>query len=630
MAFDLSTAKPIESSGGFDISTAMPIDQPVSTPQVDPSPQIDGAALMGQFNAARETGDWQTANQIMEQMNELQSRGIGGALEAVGTIGSAIAAEPIAGVSGIAASLIPGGQTGGEAVESTREALTYQPKTQEGVESLQATGEALAPVGEAFAAIEDTMGDVAFDITGRPEIAALAKTVPTAVGELLGLGILKKIRKGTQLIDAAGRPTKQLRIALDKQGLDFDNLKPEVQKAIPQYAEPKLFGGKNTKGAAEVAVIDQINQGGTDGALATLKVDDGRLAFDPKGAEAIRQGFDEGFVQSAKSANAATKQKMNRMTNIMRRIKKDERVGMDVRPDDIVGESVADRITFLRDRVSESSKELNQLAAGRLANKSADARPVVQALADSLDDLNVSMIDSNGIFKPEFKGSQISKDRTSQKVIKDVIDLMYETGEPSALKLHNLKKQLDGMIDYRKKSPQGLTDAGKKVAEKIRASINDSIRAIDSDYARVNDVMSESLDAIGKFDKATGSIDIFAENSKKAIGQKMRGLMSNISSRADLDSAMYALDDAAKNLGGTLDDDVRALVMYSNGLNDRFGTTAKTSLAGQNTQAAKQAMREGVTATAGERIIDKASDTLEKLQGVNDFNAFEAMQELLK
>lgn len=142
--------------------------------------------------------------------------------------------------------------------------------------------------------------------------------------------------------------------------------------------------------------------------------------------------------------------------------------------------------------------------------------------------------------------------------------------------------------------------------------------------------MSESLDAIGKFDKATGSIDIFAENSKKAIGQKMRGLMSNISSRADLDSAMYALDDAAKNLGGTLDDDVRALVMYSNGLNDRFGTTAKTSLAGQNTQAAKQAMREGVTATAGERIIDKASDTLEKLQGVNDFNAFEAMQELLK
>ena len=196
MAFDLSTAKPIESSGGFDISTAMPIDQPVSTPQVDPSPQIDGAALMGQFNAARETGDWQTANQIMEQMNELQSRGIGGALEAVGTIGSAIAAEPIAGVSGIAASLIPGGQTGGEAVESTREALTYQPKTQEGVESLQATGEALAPVGEAFAAIEDTMGDVAFDITGRPEIAALAKTVPTAVGELLGLGILKKDTQG--------------------------------------------------------------------------------------------------------------------------------------------------------------------------------------------------------------------------------------------------------------------------------------------------------------------------------------------------------------------------------------------------------------------------------------------------
>lgn len=88
-----------------------------------------------------------------------------GGLETAATIASGALAEPIAGVAGIAQSLNPFADegAGAEAVKSTQEALTYQPRTEAGQESLQATGEALKPVGDFFQDIESGLGDYAFE-----------------------------------------------------------------------------------------------------------------------------------------------------------------------------------------------------------------------------------------------------------------------------------------------------------------------------------------------------------------------------------------------------------------------------------------------------------------------------------
>ena len=175
-----------------------------------------------------------------------------GGLETAATIASGALAEPIAGVAGIAQSLNPFADegAGAEAVKATQEALTYQPRTQAGQESLQATGEALKPVGDFFQDIESGLGDYAFEKTGSPAFAAAATAAPTAFLELLGAGIgSRATKKATQGVETAqdalsqaqsfkaGVPTEET----ISSGVDIIQQGTPEQVAEFAQADPKFF-----------------------------------------------------------------------------------------------------------------------------------------------------------------------------------------------------------------------------------------------------------------------------------------------------------------------------------------------------------------------------------------------------
>jgi hypothetical protein len=525
-------------------------------------------------------------------------------------------AEPIAGVAGIVQGLNPfaGPDAAAKAVEATREALTFQPESKRGQELLQEIGETVEPVAEKLTAAQQAASDFAFDLTGSPAVASAVATIPAAAAELTGLKVLKAIRPGTKLLDESGRPTKSLRKVLDKQGLDFDNLTPEVRDAIP-------------------AVAEQIKAGGTEDSLAGLKVVSGNVVADKVANEAIRQGLRPGVVQSIKNSSPSTKNKMQQMARIMRRVKKSERVGVDIRPTDVVGEAVTERISFIRKKADNARLRLDKIANEKLRGQEVDFGQVRNALDESLDDLDISLIDDpkTGRAKPVFEGSIVSKNRASQRAIKDMVDLVQEVGQPDALRLHKLKRQLDDLIDFGKTGQTGISKTGQDVLKKIRREINSTLRSSNKQYAEVNDILSSSLDSMGELDKAVGSIDIFGESSKKAIGTKMRALLSNQQGRVRLQDSLDLLNETASKLGGKFDDDIKDLALFADALDERFGTTARTSLAGQVEQATRQAMdvlptRRGIV-SAG---IEKVAQGAEKLRGVNDFNAFEAIDKLLK
>ena len=120
-----------------------------------------------------------------------------GGLETAGTILSGAVAEPLAGIAGIAQSLNPYSEegAGAEAVISAREALTYQPRTEAGRGQIQAVGEALQPIGEAFGATEKFLGESVLEITGSPALATIAHTLPTAALEAIGVKGLRGAKK---------------------------------------------------------------------------------------------------------------------------------------------------------------------------------------------------------------------------------------------------------------------------------------------------------------------------------------------------------------------------------------------------------------------------------------------------
>jgi hypothetical protein len=553
------------------------------------------------------------------------------------TIGSSMIAEPLAGAAGIVMSLLPGDEgAGAKAVEATRKARTYEPRTKEGAAGLQAVGNVLEPIGNAIQSTEKVLGDAGFAIAG-PTGGAIGATIPTALMEALGLASLRGIRNGTRLIDDAGNPTKALESALDKKGLIFENLTEEARLAIPNVASPKLLPSpkSETLSKAEEALKEQLKSGARDDSLAALRLENGTIKADKLGQESIKQGFKPGFVQAVKTANRSTKIAMREMLTMMKRIKGNSRLGLDFRPTDVIGNELVKRIKFIRGKADSARLELNRIAERELSGLNIETGPVVEKFKQSLADLDITLNDGpRGKPIPEYKGSLISKDKTSQRVINDSIDLLSEGGKPDALRFHKLKRQLDTMIDFRKKSKDGLTEAGRNVLKDLRRSLNNALRDSNDGYAKVNDTLSQSLGSFESLQKAVGpSIDIFGDSSKASLGQDMRGLMSNRKTRNNLNDAVNEIDNTARNFGGNFSADIKDLALFANNLDNRFGPVAESGFKAEvasGVDLAGRAATQGASVAAVDAAVGGVKRGFEKMSGINDFNAFKSIDNILK
>ena len=148
------------------------------------------------------------------------------------TVASSAIAEPVAGMAGIAQGINPFADEGAsaEAVEGTREFLTYDPKTGAGQAGLETFGEVMEPVGEAISSTEQYFGDTAFDLTGSPEVAALAKSIPTAAMEFIGLKGGGAIGKSSKKVAPS---TREIKRAVIDSAPDINQLK-DVSRGIYQ------------------------------------------------------------------------------------------------------------------------------------------------------------------------------------------------------------------------------------------------------------------------------------------------------------------------------------------------------------------------------------------------------------
>lgn len=137
-----------------------------------------------------------------EAKAELNRRGLWGYVEPVLTMGSAAFAEPVSGLVGLAA-LPYGVDAAARAIANTQEALTYQPRTEDGQQGLQDAAEFMQPVGDAFIGASEYLGDAAYDATGSPALGAAAYSVPTMALEALGLKGVKAASKGRAAYEMA-------------------------------------------------------------------------------------------------------------------------------------------------------------------------------------------------------------------------------------------------------------------------------------------------------------------------------------------------------------------------------------------------------------------------------------------
>tara|TARA_R110000772_G_scaffold14947_3_gene42748 strand:- start:331 stop:2169 length:1839 start_codon:yes stop_codon:yes gene_type:complete len=538
------------------------------------------------------------------------------------TMASSIVAEPIAGIAGIAQSLNPYAEpgAGARAVEATREALTFEPKTQSGKEGLQVVGETLAPIGEALSAVEEGLGDSVYDITGSPALAAAATSLPTLAGELLGLGVFNKVTKGTRLLKPNGSPTTGLLKALDKKGLDFDSLTPDAKSSIPEFSGQRFKLKGQNKLEAESVIKKELASGGTSNSLAKFKLNKaGDVVEDLPASEAIASGWSEGIVNPIKQANAPTKANAEKMLKIYRAVRKDDTLASKIRHTDVIGDEVLKRFDFVKDTIKSNGQKLDDIAKSDLVNVKVDARPVFENLRKELKDLDISSLS-------DFKGSAISVDPTSQKTIKNAIGLLSEGGELSAIRMHKVKRQLDKLIDYNKVSGDGLTPTGESVVKSIRKSLNESIRSVSDSYGKVNDDLSLAFDAKNNFDKSMASLRLDTPSAGSGVGTKLKSLLSNNAGRTKIRDSLDQLNSTTQQLGGKFDSDIDTLLSFGQKIDDMFGTQASTSLGGNLMQASQEAAFGSPVKAA----MDAGKEVAKKAFSKSDLQSFEAMRELLR
>jgi len=198
-----------------------------------------------------------------------------GALETAGAVVSGVVAEPIAGIAGAVTAPFVGAEEATRNIEATREALTFQPRTEAGQEQVQAVGEFLEPVGEAIKGAEKFLGDKTFELTGSPALAAAAATIPTAIGELIGVGAAKGVLK-------VKRTVKEGKIA------------QEIGEAIPTIDQfPTIDQLKDTSRA----VYKELDNAGV-----TIKPERFRALVSKMTVESRRAGLDPNITPKANQA----------------------------------------------------------------------------------------------------------------------------------------------------------------------------------------------------------------------------------------------------------------------------------------------------------------------------------------
>ena len=175
-----------------------------------------------------------------------------GGVEVAGTVLSSAIAEPIAGLSGIVSALFGGAESGADTVKLVKDALTFEPRTEEGKAQLKAVGEFVAPVGESLGQAESFLGDSVLNATGSPALAAIAHSLPTAALEAFGVKGLRGAKlKGAKLspkvaeaIQQAAPDLQAIKTATTQAYKDLDNLgikvKPEVFDRFADGLQSKL------------------------------------------------------------------------------------------------------------------------------------------------------------------------------------------------------------------------------------------------------------------------------------------------------------------------------------------------------------------------------------------------------
>jgi hypothetical protein len=212
--------------------------------------------------------------------------GIPGAIPAV--VSGAVS-EPLAGLAGLGAAAIPGGRTGAEQVEATREALTIPPIGQAAQETLQTLGKELQPVAQA----PRRAGEFAQDLGAPPWMATTIETGITAIPEAFGAGRFMRAPAQVRKVDEISEPVRQAQEVASEMEVDLFDFQKTLDPQKTREAEfmQQLSSGADKAAKALKTQNAQVSDA-VDRVLAKIAPDDALQVGPRKFRDAAQRAID--------------------------------------------------------------------------------------------------------------------------------------------------------------------------------------------------------------------------------------------------------------------------------------------------------------------------------------------------
>lgn len=122
--------------------------------------------------------------------------------EAAATITTGVPATILGGLTGLITAPFQGAKQAERNIKTVQEALTFLPRTEQGMKRLRQIAQMLQPVSETVEAVEKGIGGAAFEATGEPLAGALGEATPTAIISALGLAPTRNVLGGAKFKEA--------------------------------------------------------------------------------------------------------------------------------------------------------------------------------------------------------------------------------------------------------------------------------------------------------------------------------------------------------------------------------------------------------------------------------------------
>jgi hypothetical protein len=602
--------------------TVMPVDEVVAPQEFPGSEQFGGMESAVEIpgldpNIGPEGQYIEPPAQRPEPTLQDTLKGIDETILAIGTGATTGAGGMVRGTLTQLAQEISSGQFGTpEAAKRIEEAAmksaaeyTYQPRTQEGQQMTQAVGEF---AGRYLAPLAGATGELAAAGQAARQAGPIMPT--TAAGAPGGMGV----RPGPEAPATQG-------------GMGVRPAPRPEEMTIPQQMAATRQQATSARAAKLAEEPYNIENAPVfiQGPKGSEKIIPDKLA-----ENYIRQGGKPGVVAAIKAGSDADRRAALQMVDVYKAGKTDEKKRALLRPTDVIGRTIDERVKFLVDSAKKSGEEIDSIAKGVMKKQPVDYQPAIDDFEAALDELGIKTMDitKGGVKKRvvNLKGSDVEGDTGAKRILNTVFERMYETDAPlNAFDVHRLKRYLDTQINYGPRRANALTIEAERAIKVLRRGLNDAMGDKFPDYRAANTQYSDSIGALNDLQKSVGSqIDLKSANADKSLGTASRKLLSNYSSRVSLMDSLDLAEQVAARYGLKIKDSVINQVIVANELDRMFGTTADTSLKGimQNVERGVDIARSDALTAA----LKIAKEGIDKSRGINEENAVAALEELLR